>query len=423
GSMGVENPGIDNEKEQFLEVQINGRSIEAVANWLWRGGGKRYRKDCIYPDPLTEYDSGDLIERIPYENPKNYIERYVLPRDIASQDEVTRYFSLDKKATLFDACMKERLVLFIADAGLGKTVEMQHLSYSMTTEKIYLRPVFLSLNVYDGESIENYLSILTPEYKTLDPNQLVLIMDGYDELSDPEAFKKALFKYIAANSKTHICISMRSNFLAVNSSVFKDFSLYQLLELDSIDIERVLLRSHIDKRTFYEACLKKNLHMLLPSPFYLSKMIEIYLIEKSLPDQSHLIARFMDIQFDKDIEKFEFAQPIAESRYEVERALTRFAYGMQLLNCTNCDEKTYECILEDKTDRQNIKHSSLTIITGTGHGFGHNIFKEYLVAKYVSQMSPAKIIEQVSIPGTNYLNPNWFNVLGLVLQLNSNEEL
>ncbi|NCB62053.1 MAG: hypothetical protein EOM52_00315 [Clostridia bacterium] len=423
GSIGVEDPGTDNEKEQFLEVQINGRSIEAVANWLWRGGSKRYIEYCIFPSSSREYDSGDLIPRKPYENPENYIERYVLPRDIASQDEVTRYFSLDKKTTLFDACMKQCLVLFIADAGLGKTVEMQHLAYSMTTEKTYLRPVFLSLNVYDGESIENYISILAPEYKTLDPDQFVLIMDGYDELSNPETFKKALFKYIAANSKTHICISMRSNFLAVNSSVFKDFFPYQLLELGSIDIERELLRSHIDKRTFYEECLSKNLRMLLPNPFYLSKIIEIYLMERSLPDQSHLIARFMDIQFDKDAEKFEFVGPIAESRYEVERALTRFAYGMQLLNCTNCDEKTYQCIIEDKDDRKNIKHSSLTIITCSGHGFGHNIFKEYLVAKHVSRMSPTNIVEQVSISGTKYLHPNWFNVLGLVLQLNSNKKL
>ncbi|WP_195464945.1 metallophosphoesterase [Faecalispora jeddahensis] len=423
GSMGVEDPGIDNEKEQFLEVQINGRSIEAVANWLWRGGSKRYRKDCIYPDWLTEYDSGDLIQRIPYENPENYIERYVLPRDIASQDEVTRYFSLDKKTTLFDACMKERLVLFIADAGLGKTVEMQHLAYVVTCDKPYLRPIFLSLNVYAGESIGDYLNIWAPDYKTMDPDQFVLIMDGYDELSDPEAFKKALFKYVAENSGTHICISMRSNFLAANSSLSKYFSIYQLLELGNADVERELQNSGIDKYAFYEECEGKNLRMLLPNPFYLGKMIEIYLMDGSLPNQANLIARFIDIQFEKDAEKFEFAKPIAESRYEVERALTRFAYGMQLLNCTNCDEKTYECILEEKDDRQNIKHSSLTIITGTGHGFEHNIFKEYLVAKHVSQMSPTKIIEQVSIPGTKYLNPNWFNVLGLVLQLNSNKEL
>lgn len=98
-------------------------------------------------------------------------------------------------------------------------------------------------------------------------------------------------------------------------------------------------------------------------------------------------------------------------------------YGMQLLGCLSCDEKTYQCIIEEKEDRQYIKHSSLTINTSAGHSFEHNIFKEHLVAKYVSQMNPADIIEHISIPATKYLNPNWFNVLGLILQLNSCKEL
>lgn len=422
GSIGIETPGIVNEKEQFLEVQISGSSIEAVANWLWRGGIKRYRKDRIYPNLSKEYDGGELIPRIPYSDPKNYMERYVLPRDIAAQDAITRYFALDEKTTLFNVCKKERLVLFIADAGLGKTVEMQHLAYAVTIDAPYLRPVFLSLNVYAGESFKDYIDTWAPDYKTLDPDQFVLIMDGYDELSDPESFKKALFKYIIANPETHICISMRSNFLAANSSVFKDFSAYQLLELEKADIERELQKCDIDKQAFIKECKQRGLHILLQNPFYLSKIIEIYLLDGSLPNQSDLIARFIDIQFAKDSEKFEYAKTIEDSQYEVERALTRFAYGMQLLGCTSCNKKIYECMIE-RQDREYIKHSSLTIITSSGHCFEHNIFKEYLVAKCVSQLSPAEIIEQISIPGTQYLNPNWFNVLGLILQSNSNEEL
>lgn len=421
GSIGIEDPGIDNEKEQFLELQISGRHIEAVANWLWRGGIKKYRKDRIYPSSSYDYSSEEMIPRIQYNGPEDYIERYVLPRDIASQDEVTRYWALDKKITLFDACMRKRLVLLIADAGLGKTVEMQHLAHVFTSD-LYLRPVLLYLNSYENESIEDYLKTWAPDYKTLDPDQFVLIMDGYDELSNPDAFRKALFKYIAANSKTNICISMRSNFLASNSSVFKGFSAYQLLELGKSDIERELKKHNINKHTFFEECIRKDLRTLLPNPFYLRKIIEIYLLDKILPNQSDIIARFIDIQFSKDEEKFEYVNQIEGSRYEIERALTRFAYGMQLLGCSSCNENIYGNIIEPE-DRQLIKHSSLTIVKGSGHSFGHNMFKEYLVAKYVSQMDSVKIIEHISIPGTNYLNPNWFNVLGLILQLNSCKEL
>ena len=423
GSIGIGNPGFDNEKEQFLEIQINGNSVEAVANWLWRGGAARYENTCLYPKATTEYDSGDLIPRKQYEKPKTYIERYVLPRNIAEGDEVTRYFALDKKTTLFNVCAKERLVLLIADAGLGKTVEMQHLAYAVSSNNSYMRPVLMPLDLYGGEPIKDYLDFCAPSYKTLDPNQFILIMDGYDELANPDLFKKALSRYIISNPDTHICISMRSNFLASNSSAPKDFFVYQLLELSTTDIKMELQRYGINEQSFFEECMRKNLLELVRSPFYLSIIIEIYLSDKSLPNQSKLMDRFVDIQFAKDTEKFEYSNTMEDSRYEVERALTRFAYGMQLLGCSSCDEKTYQCIIEGKDDRHYIKHSSLTIKTSAGHGFGHNIFKEYLIAKYVSQMNPADIIEQISIPGKKYLNPNWFNVLGLILQLNSCNEL
>lgn len=422
-SIGIENPGIDNEKEQFLEIQINGNSVEAVANWLWRGGAARYENICLYPNSTKEYGHGDLIPRIQYEKPETYIKRYILPRDIAEGDEITRYFALDKKTTLFDACLRERLVLFIADAGLGKTVEMQHLAYTVSVNNPYVRPVFLPLNLYNSESINDYLDFCVPDYKTLDPNQFILIMDGYDELADPESFKKALSRYIITNSNTKICISMRSNFLASHSSAFREFSSYQLLELEITDVKIELQRYRISEQSFFEECKRKNLPQLVLNPFYLNKIIEIYLSDKSLPNQSELIDRFVDIQFAKDIEKFEYSKPIEDSRYEVERALTRFAYGMQLLGCSNCGEKTYQCIIEEQEDRQYIKHSSLTINMSAGHSFGHNIFKEHLVAKYVSKMKPADIIKRISIPGTKYLNPSWFNVLGLILQLNSYIEL
>lgn len=423
GSIGIDNPGIDNEKEQFLEIQIIGNSVEAVVNWLWRGGNARFENSYLYPNWTTEYDHGDLIPRIQYEKPDPYIKRYVLPRDIAESDEITRYFSLDKKTTLFDACLKKRLVLFIANAGLGKTVEMQHLAYAVSVKNPYMRPVFLPLNLYDGESIKEYLDFRVPEYRTVDPNQFILIMDGYDELADPKAFIKALSRYVITNPDTHICISMRSNFLASNSSAFRDFSTFQLLELANTDVTMELRRYGISEQSFFEECNRKNLLKLLQNPFYFNKIIEIYLSDKMLPNQSELIDRFVDIQFAKDTEKFEYFNTMEDSRYEVERALTRFAYGMQLLGYSSCDDKTYQCIIEEKCDRQYIKHSSLTINTSAGHSFGHNIFKEHFIAKYVSRMNSVDIIKQISISGTKYLNPNWFNVLGLILQLNSCKEL
>lgn len=424
GSIGVENPGITNEQEQFLEISINGNKLEAVANWLWRGGEKQYENFLVYPKLTTKYSANNLIPYIRYIEPENYIKRYVLPREIANKDHFIELLSLEnKKTTLFDVCLKEKLVLFIADAGLGKTVEMQHLAYTITNQKKYLRPIYLELRSYSGTSIEKYIYTEAPKYKTLNPNQLVLIMDGFDELSHPEDFKRELFKYIQLNSNVHICISMRSNFLSSNSTVFDRFHVCQLLEFSSTDINIQLQKFKIDSQCFWEEANLKNLSRLLPNPFYLEYIIEIFLSDAVLPIQSQLLSRFVQIRFSKDVQKFEFTKPLDDSHYEFERALTRFAYGLQLLNYSSCDENTYERILS-KEDRQYIKYSSLTINSFSGHSFSHNIFKEYFVAKYLSELPFEDLISQIEISGigTNYLNPNWFNIAGLVLQLESSEE-
>lgn len=423
GSIGVKDPGIDNEKEQFFEIQLHGNNIEAIANWLWRGGTSTYERIIIYPTQYEKFSDSNLIPFIQYNDPDNYIQRYILPRDQAAGDEIIKQFSFDEKITLFDACIKEQFVLFIADAGLGKTIEMRHLAYLISTNNHYMRPVFLPLNLYNGQSIYDYLYSYAKSYKTLDPSQFILIMDGYDELNSQTDFKRELSKFIIENPDTRICISMRSNFLSTSSSVFSNFSIYQLLELTNKEIQTELIKRGIDVQAFLGECNIKGLYRFLENPFYLNQIIEIYLSDGSLPKQPELLNRFFEIRFSKDIKKFEFSISIEDSQYEAERALIRFAYGMQLLDCTSCDEKTYQSIIADKDDKEYIKHSSFTINTLSGHSFAHNIFKDYFVAKYISKMEYDDVIRHISISGTNYLNPSWFNIVGLVLQLNLNKEL
>lgn len=424
GSIGTGLSGLLNEDEQFLELQTNGHSIEGIAKWQWHGGAAKYEMCLLYPDTVKHYESGELIPRIKYDVLENYIERYVMPRDLASADELTRYFSEGKKTTLFEVCQKDRLVLFIADAGLGKTVEMKNLAYVISEKNPYMRPIFLSLGLYGNEPLQEYINMFVPEYKTLDSEQFLLIMDGYDELAHPEEFKRALSQYMIKNCNTHICISMRSNFLLSNSSAFKKFSVYQLLELESADIKNELQKTGVNEKAFHDECYRKNLLNLLRNPFYLRQLIIIFLSDNSLPSQLELMDRLIEEQLSQDTAKFEYALriPLEDCRYEAERALTRLAYGMQLLNCTFCNEKTYQYIIEEK-DRQYIKCSSLTINTPHGHGFSHSIFKEHLIAKYVCKLDPADIIVHISISGTNYLNPNWFNILGFISQSNPCAEL
>ena len=66
GSIGVKDPGIDNEKEQFFEIQLHGNNIEAIANWLWRGGTSTYERIIVYPTQYEKFTDSGLIPFIQY---------------------------------------------------------------------------------------------------------------------------------------------------------------------------------------------------------------------------------------------------------------------------------------------------------------------------------------------------------------------
>lgn len=427
GSMGLDEKdltGLQNEKEQFFEIITNRCGIESIVNWLWRSGSQKYEKILKYPEHESSYENGEHIPCELYPKPENYITRHVMPRDFAAADALTRYLKSEEKTTLYEACSKNKHILFIADAGLGKTFEMEYLAHVISVKNRYIRPILIHLKNYKNEPIEDYIYFYKPQYRTLDPEQFLLIMDGYDELAYPDEFKQALSKYMDKNPNTQICISMRSNFLSSNFTAFQDFSVYQLLELENTDIQRELNKNGVDEVAFYNECDKKNMLSLLQNPFYLRKLISIFISDGFLPNQTELMDRIIEEQFSEDATKFEYTlkQSFEECIYEVELALIRFAYGLQLLNASACDAKTYQTIL-NKEDRQYIKCSSLTINTSFGHSFSHNIFREYLIAKHISQTSYDNILEHISILDKKYLNPYWFNILGFILQLNPYEEI
>ncbi|MGB4657951.1 MAG: metallophosphoesterase [Mobilitalea sp.] len=421
GSIGLEEKdleGLINEQEQFLEVSINGKYMEIVKNWMYRGGGEAYAAIQIYPEIDKQYGDCTSVNLKKYDQPMRYIDRYVLTRDLASEDKLTCAFSMDKKVSLLEVCSTNMHILLIADAGSGKSIELKNIAYANSRGNPYMIPILMSLNIYKGQTIQDYINIWAPEYCTLNPEKLLLIMDGYDEIKDVITFKCELKKYILMNPNTHICISMRSNFLSSSTDVFSDFSTYQLLELSQSDIINELKKNNIDYAVFYEESRKKGLTHLLSNPFYLNELICAFLTSATLPMPKDMMEHFIEERISKDSKKYEYVMPSAleECKHEIKIALTRFAYGMQLLDVSSCDENLFQTIIK-KEDRQLIKYSSLTIKTSYGHEFSHNIFREYLVAKYISSTSTDTIVELISIPGTKFLNHNWFNILGFVFQL------
>jgi len=420
GSIGVEQENLKqqvNEQEQFLEVRINGKYVEVVNNWLYRSGMGSYKNNRIYPEDGMRYGDRSSVTPKTFSQPERYIKRHIMSRALAVGDDFIRYFREANKTSLSDVCKENTHVLLIADAGLGKSVEMENLAYIFSKGNPYVLPILMPLNVYNRESIQNYIHIFAPEYETLNPDQFLLIMDGYDEVADAGDFRRNLKHYITKNPNVRICVSMRSNFLMNESELFSDFAINQLMELEDQDIVDELRKQSIESNEFFYECKQKGLANLLSNPFYLNGIIKIYLNSKELPVQSEIIESMIELLLLGDSSKYEytFDYSLVDNKHDIMRALTRLAYGMQLLNIYSLDEKSYQELMSNQ-ERNLLRANGLLINTPNGHMFSHNNFREYLVAKELSKNDSDFIIAQISIGDTNYLNHNWLNILGLVLQ-------
>lgn len=428
GSLGLSSKDLNdltNEQEQFLEISINGKYVETVVNRLFRGGEQRYMETFLYPQTNTYYKDRSSILQNNYEQPENYIERYVLTREQACNDSFWLALNMDKRQKLAGTVQANQKLLLIADAGLGKSIELRNLAYTICRDNRYILPVLLPLNIYKGEPILEYLYSKYPNYEPLNPAQFLLILDGYEEIENPHHFKRELSSLITKHPNIRICISMRSNFLLSSSDVFHNFETYQLLPLTDRDIVHTLRQRAIHVEDFLHTCEIKRLRNLLSNPFYLNELIDLYAVNQTLPLPHELMRQIIDLRISKDSQKFEYAkrQTIEESKYELLIALTKLALGMQLLNIVHCTDPEFYRILPNKDERELVKLSSLIIKNQTGYEFSHNIFREYLVAQHLSGTNFNDILPLISLADGKYINHNWFNILGFLLQIHPDPAL
>lgn len=426
GSMGKDasdQTWMENEYDQFTVMTSFAGTVESIYNMLYRGGEKRFAAERIYPSSIDEYSDGTGIPMIDYPPVDGYIPRSVAEWN-AKWEPFSQYFDSENKTSLDCACSKKTHILLVADAGIGKSIELKQLAFSLSAANSYTRPVFLSLRDYSGNQIRDFLNEQHPEYSTLNLQRQYLILDGFDEMDTDTSnkFKRELKKFIRSNRSTHICISLRSSFYPSAAEVFEDFATYQLLDIDHEQIDEELIKNKINVSRFREVCFENNLLPLLGNPLYLKELILIYCEKDTLPSAANLMENIMKRHLKKDCDKFEYAINIEEKTVELETALTRLAFAMQLMEVSHLDERNYQILL-NSSDRELLKHSSLQIKRSGGYEFIHNVFKEYLAARYLSKLPFESVSSFVYTAEAKQLKASWLNVLGFVMQLRPSDEL
>lgn len=404
---------------QFSVGCIQDGSIIYVERWVDTSDGSGlFAENQIYPQKRTFADP-DMVLKQKYEPVSDYISRVVLPYEVASLDSISRFLSNNKEMSLNDVVEKHAKVLLLSDAGMGKSIELQNVAYSMQTK---WHTFLFSLKNYTEQSV---YELLPTGYKSLSPSRYMLLFDGYDELNNDcrEEFEKKVRIFAEENPGVRIVISSRANFCRLNDeNQYNKLPEYKVFVLDKLKTEAItkfLGDKHIDKTKFYDVSQFKKVFDLLSNPFYLTRLAEIFLIDNDLPPKTELMEKLIEMSFSVDNKKF---PGNLEDHYQSLFAqLEKVAFAMQLMHQTDFDDREEYQRLFDYESRELVKKSGLLNQFGNVWTFLHNNFREYLAARFLSKLSQTEAISIFS-DGKN-VKPSWVNTLGYLTGLNLSWDL
>ena len=364
------------------------------------------------------------IKKLPYKCPDNYISRTVSRYGDKQEDRVYRAFmKKEEPQTLFEISQAVKHIVLIGEAGSGKTTDLDYLASRLSTEEgLDLYPLRISLRHFTADkSIEGYINV---DYGYIDRNKLYLLFDAYDEIESgyKSHFEHQLNNFIEANPQVHIVVTTRGNYYKNaeealgNEGTFAGFDEYALEALSENDIKSYLKSKKTTVWKFNKAIKLKKLGDLLSIPFYLIRIVEIFLADASLPKRNVLMEKLIEARFNKDSYKYNGTEELDDFENAVDAALQYIAFCMKLLNRNYLENAEYLSLI-GKDLRKPMKRHGVwkKRIDGTWQ-FEHNNFLDYLAAKYLSQMNTTEIVKLITTKD-GFLGFGWINTVSYLLEM------
>lgn len=302
----------------------------------------------------------------------------------------------------------------LSDAGHGKSIELQNLAGVLYKTSRF--PFLCSLNLYCGEPI---CALLPEAYRTLPPEYLVMLFDGYDEMQENERdeFMRRLRSFIKDHPSVKVVVSSRSNFCKAEienqSQTFRDFRVFDLDDLTDTDIQGHLFRQAVNTDCFMAAVKQSDTGYLLQNLFYLARLVCRYQEHGQLPSKTEIMDYLITESFQLDDQKSQ--GDLEERRRDLFVLLEKAAFSMQLMQISALDDVGEYQELFGLEDRKLLKYSGLLRKEGTRWRFSHNNFKEYLAAKFLSTLPREDAIRYFS--GGQNIKMSWVNTFGFFVSI------
>jgi hypothetical protein len=341
---------------------------------------------------------------------KNYIER-TLSEELRKE---SNYFK-NNSLTLSEIVNKNSSLFILGNPGSGKSTELKKLALSNWREGEVdnYTPIFKSLKNFSiTDTIDSFLPI-----NWMELNNVLLILDGIDEISDIESFKSKFQNFIENNSSSKknikYLISCRTNIyesIVIGLPSFKTFYLQDLTYDQGIE----LLNKKCNGFN-----LNDKFNVFLKNP-YLIDILADYISEKNEPPTStaNLWKVYIEkrLAFDKKNKLVKVSiNPLLIKKYSKKTSLIN-----ELMKTNVFDEDSLFLILKEKSlDFIEFKKNPLLerLTNEDTWFFEHRNIQEYFAALALSELSFEKIKDFIVITGTDKTHPSLFNTVAFLLNI------
>ena len=393
---------------QFAYFKICSGDIIAAWNCKYDGDKKTYIREIVYGEDYVEVESFKSEMPVIPEEKNRYITRTVCAEE---SETLAR-----EKSQLVDILQKKKRGILLADAGVGKTTELSRLNKILFKERGYY-PIYIQLSGYTDKPLEEYKPPKLRKSDTI----FAFILDGYDELQvkDRNDFKRRVDEYVKSDARALVLISSRRNFYYNTIGKQNNFQKFAKLFLNSIskgDIDNIIEEENLNTQHFHEIVYQKCLTGLIYNPFYLFHIVEKFKRNNDLPQKNEIMDDIIIQCFDEDIAKYGNTEDLESNKLRLNNLLEKCALSIQINQRQRLTDNEYQTLFGIE-ERALLKYSGVWIHEENGWKFLHNIFREFLTAKALENMSVNKIRE--IIPQQDKENTYWQETLSFLVSSSS----
>ncbi|MBU2912745.1 NACHT domain-containing protein [Reichenbachiella agariperforans] len=340
---------------------------------------------------------------------------------------------------LLELIQDQKRIVILGFAGSGKSDELNHLNYALSKEDEVYFPVKINLgDCYTKElGITGLLDISCRGWQQIYPKQLVILIDGLDEVDKNE--QQVVIKQINSISQDQhwrdavIVVTCRNNFYKIssdgNGGSLIDFKSYYLEPFDSSQIyEYVNKRLDGDAASnFLEQINNAGFKDEQYTPFYLVNLINFFIgnAHRLPASKAELFNHLISDKKEREIAKAKTRGVDAELiELELDLSIEKTAFIFQCTDKNFLSNIELQSFIQDRSVREALFSAYLLDNGSEGKWkFEHNNFKEYLSAKFLLSKEPEFIHSVLLIEKLNKVKPRWLNTLGFLISLMPKETL